>query len=198
MEKIGELQAYREKLNRINSKSAIDHLSKMKEKGELYKTPDGKYSKVPFSVRRFKNKFAVKEVTKEKVIKEVKPVVEEIKQPEEPLISSIFASILSEPQDQALTDETFSRFEKLSDNLQRVIFTVYGVNEVNDKITDNLIKLITSKKSPLDDQEDIDAELLFTAITYGKSISDIEKQRLMDCIMEELQNDTDIELGRAA
>ena len=89
------------------------------------------------------------------------------------------------------------------DSLQRIMFTVYGVDEVNDIIADNLIKLITSKKSLLEVQDDkgsLDADLLYTAITYGKSISEIEQQKLKNSIDDELKalKEVDIELGRAS
>jgi uncharacterized alkaline shock family protein YloU len=115
----------------------------------------------------------------------------------------MFESILAEPQEQALTDESFAEFERLTDSLQRIMFTVYGVNEVNDKITDNLIRLITSKKSLLEGQDGkdiLDADLLYTAITYGKNISEIEQQKIRNSIDDELNasKDMDVELGRAA
>ena len=201
MEKIGHLDAYREKLNRMNSKSGLDNLKKMIEQNEQIKA-DGKYSKVPFSLRRFNSKYGEAKKTIEPSNAEPQAVTE-TKQPEVSIIPSMFESVLAEPQEQALTDESFAEFERLTDSLQRIMFTVYGVNEVNDKITDNLIRLITSKKSLLEGQDGkdiLDADLLYTAITYGKNISEIEQQKIRNSIDEELNTskDMDVELGRAA
>ena len=200
MEQIDELDAYREKLSRMNSKSAIENIKKMIEMGKPIK--DGtKYSKVPFSIRRF-NSLNANKVKPETSVEKTEVVSVE-KQPEVSVIPSMFEGILSEPQEQALTDESFEEFERLMDSLQRIMFTVYGVDEVNDIIADNLIKLITSKKSLLEVQDDkgsLDADLLYTAITYGKSISEIEQQKLKNSIDDELKalKEVDIELGRAS
>ncbi|MBR4231552.1 MAG: hypothetical protein IKR74_05335 [Bacilli bacterium] len=199
IEKIGQLDAYREKLSRMNSKSGIDNLKQMINMGKPIK--DGnKYSKVPFSLRRFNsinNKPKVETNTDEP-----QAINFEV-QPEVSVIPSVFDTILEEPQEHALTDESFEEFERLMDSLQRIMFTVYGVSEVNDKITDNLIRLITSKKSVLEGQEtkeSLDSELLYTAITHGKNISEIEQQKIRNSIDDELNaaKEIDIELGRAA
>ena len=201
MEQIGQLDAYREKLSRINSKSGINNLKVMIENGDVYKN-DGKYSKVPFSLRRFNGKYGLDKKANEPVESKIETANEE-KQPEVFVISSALESILTEPQEQALTDESFEEFERLTDSLQRVMFSVYGISEVNDKITDNLIRLVTSKKSLLESQEDkdvLDAELLYTAITYGKTIPEIEQQKIRNSIDDELKSskELDVELGRAA
>ena len=207
MESIEELDAYREKLYRLNSKSAKDNLENMKQMQEPYKV-DGKYSKVPFSLRRYNSKYGAlsndktTEVITDTIELSPAPVNEE-KEPEVELVPSVFESVLSEPQEQALTDESFEEFERLTDSLQRIMFTVYGVSEVNDKITDNLIRLITSKRSLLESQdskENLDAELLYAAITFGKNIPEMEQQKIRNSIDEELKSskEMDVELGRAA
>ena len=203
---VRELGAYKEKLIRINSKSAVGNIMAMKGMDEPYKTPDGKYSKVPFSIRRFQNKYGIvteyghdnvedvgenhTETLAENIGAEVSPV------------TNVFDMILQKPQTNALTDETFERFERLSDSLRRVMLTVYGVQEVNDSITDNLIKLVTSEDKIVAEVSgsELDAELLYAAITHGKELSPEEVERIKDSILEELQfvNNMDVELGRAA
>ena len=107
-----------------------------------------------------------------------------------------YDAILDKTQTVALTSDTLERFEKLSDSLRHILISVYNITEVNDKITENLIKLITANVSS-------DSDVLYSAITYGKSISDEESKQLKDAIEEELEYikifdlDTD-EHGRSA
>lgn len=107
-----------------------------------------------------------------------------------------YDEILSKPQTIALTDETFERYENLSDSIRRVLTTVYNIAEITDNITDNLIKLITAGVAS-------DSEVMYYAITYGKNISEEEAQHLKASIEEELEYikifDLDTEgQGRAA
>lgn len=101
--------------------------------------------------------------------------------------------ILSKPQTIGLNDDMFDRYEKLSDSISHILVSVYGVDEVNDSITDNLIKLVTNE---IED----DRVVLYLSITYGKNVSEQEQQRLKSAIEEELEytNIMDIDLGRAA
>ena len=96
------------------------------------------------------------------------------------LTSSNYAEILSEPQVAALTDETFERFESLTDSVRRVLTTVYNITEVSDAITDNLVKLIAAGVAS-------DSDVLYEAITYGKEVTEEEAQQLKDSIEEELE-----------
>lgn len=200
-----ELDAYREKLIRINSKSAFSNLMAMKGMDEPYKTPEGKYSKVPFSIRRFQGKYGFLS-KKDEVVPSEPTAIEntniinvfneqssnEVGAEVAPMRNA-FEDILSSPQEIGLNDEMFDRFERLSDSLRRIMLTVYGVEEVNDTITDNLIKLITAGA------EDDDM-VLYYAITYGKNISADETERIRDAIYDELRflSGDNVELGRAA
>ncbi len=227
-----ELDAYRERLIRMNSKSAISNLLAMKGMSEPYKTPEGKYSKVPFSIRRFTGKYGGIEMAKKNLKeisgKEKKKAKVEPPKVEEPKIETInveppkidepkaesakkvesasknskvnvFEQILQSPQVQALNDETFDRFERLTDSTRRILYSVYGVDELNDIITDNIIKLVTSDLLPTD-QDNLDASIIFAAITFGKNISEEEKVQIKKYIDEEMQfaNNMNVELGRAA
>ena len=56
-ESIGEIDALKEDITRLNSNGAIYRLEYLKQVGEPYKTPEGKYSNIPFKLRRFNNKY---------------------------------------------------------------------------------------------------------------------------------------------
>ena len=73
------------------------------------------------------------------------------------------------------------------------MLSVYGVEEVNDVITDNLIKLITNEITD-------DKMTIYYAITYGKELSKEEEEMLKTSIDNELEftSIVDINLGRAA
>lgn len=107
--------------------------------------------------------------------------------------SNPYEEILSKPQTIGLNDETFERYEKLAENIRHVLVSVYNIDEVNDTITDNLIKLITNGVEK-------DSEVIYYAITFGKMISEEEAQRLRSAIEEELEytNILDINLEVAA
>lgn len=104
-----------------------------------------------------------------------------------------YEDILSKPQTIGLNDETFDRYEKLADSIRHVLVSVYNIDEVNDTITDNLIKLITNGVEK-------DSEVIYYAITFGKIISEEEIQRLRNAIEEELEYTSilDLNIGEAA
>ena len=99
--------------------------------------------------------------------------------------------ILSKPQTIALNDDTFERYDRLSDNIRQILYKVYGIEEINDNIIDNLIKLVTNE---IPDDE----KVIYSAMTYGKTISEEEKNQLMSAIREELDytNIMNLNLGR--
>ena len=101
--------------------------------------------------------------------------------------------ILAKPQTISFNDETFDRYERLSDSIRHILMEVYGAEEVNENITDNLIKLITNEVAD-------DSLVMFKAITFNKTISEQEAARLKEAITEELEYTSilDIDLGRAA
>jgi hypothetical protein len=99
--------------------------------------------------------------------------------------------ILSNPQTIALNDDTFERYDRLSDNIRQILYKVYGIEEINDNIIDNLIKLVTNE---IPDDE----KVIFSAMTYGKTISEEEANQLISAIREELDytNIMNLNLGR--
>ena len=94
--------------------------------------------------------------------------------------------ILSKPQTIALNDETFERYDILSDITARIIFEIYHQDELSDNIADNLIKLITNDAAD-------DKTIVFKAITYGKTISQEEKDYICRALDEEFGKDEDKE-----
>ena len=66
--------------------------------------------------------------------------------------------------------------------------SVYGIEEINDTITDNLIKLVTNEVMD-------DSQVMYWAITYGKTISPEEEQRLRSAISEELEYTSILEIN---
>lgn len=219
MERIGELGAYVEDPVRINSRGAIQRIAYLRSIDEPYKTPEGKYSKLPFRKRAFEAKYGVEylniaseelqnmqpvieptvvESERHKVTQVISPlatskdgVVENVTSPNE--FVNPLEEILSKPQTIGLNDETFERYERLADGIRQVMISVYGISEVNDTIIDNLIKLVTCEV------ED-DSIVMYYSITYGKSISPEETQRLRAAIGEALEYTSilEIDLGRAA
>ena len=203
MERIGEIDALKEKPGRINSKSAVSRLEYLKSIDEPYKTPEGKYSKVPFTLREFQRKYDMTQSAQNiiNIENNVEPMLSEVVSPEvtdkvkaevyDEKIKNPFEEILSNPQTIGLNDETFDRYERLADSIKHVMVSVYDVEEVNDTITDNLIKLVTNEIMD-------DSEVMYYAITYGKNISDEEAERIKNCIHEELEYTSilDINLGR--
>ena len=107
-----------------------------------------------------------------------------------------YDEILSKPQSAALNDETFARFENLSDSVRRVLITVYNTPEISETISDNVIKLITAGIAS-------DSDVMYYAISHGKKITPEEAEQLRKAIDEELEYikifDLDTESqGRAA
>lgn len=88
--------------------------------------------------------------------------------------------LLLKPQTISFTDDTFDRYEELSENIRHILMTLYGAEEINDAITDNLIKLVTNDVPG-------DEVVILKAITYGKNISEAELQRLKNVIREEVE-----------
>lgn len=111
----------------------------------------------------------------------------------EPQFSDPIDEILSKPQTIGLNDETFERYEKLAESIRHVMVSVYGIEEINNSITDNLVKLVTNEIMD-------DSMVMFKAITYGKNITDEEVKRLRNTISEELEYTSILELdmGMAA
>ena len=68
---LGEIAALKEDLSRINVKSAIDNIIYLRNINEPYKTFDGKYSVLPFSHRKFKNKYGIVNNKEEDINEEV-------------------------------------------------------------------------------------------------------------------------------
>ena len=225
MERIGELGAYVEDPSRINSKGAALRIEYLKSIEEPYKTPEGKYSKLPFRKRAFEAKYGIEYLTRLSVEPNIEapsltepiisPVVEvpmvnekhKVKQVisashldngnkdgevEDVTVASEFKNpldeILSKPQTIGLNDETFERYEKLADGIRHVMVSVYGIEEINDTITDNLIKLVTNEVMD-------DSQVMYWAITYGKTISPEEEQRLRSAISEELEYTSILEIN---
>ncbi|MBQ6841441.1 MAG: hypothetical protein IJO63_04940 [Bacilli bacterium] len=218
MERIGELGAYVEDPVRINSKGAAQRISYLKSLDEPYKTPEGKYSKLPFRKRAFEAKYGIDYLNS--VAEVVEPVIEAVPVveapiveapverhkvtqvisfnpnkteateyvPEEPEITDPLIDILSKPQTIGLVDETFERYERLADSIRHVMVSVYGIEEINDSITDNLIKLVTNEVVG-------DDKVMYYAITYGKNITDEEERRLKETIREELEYTSILEIN---
>lgn len=219
MERIGELGAYVEDPVRINSKGAVQRIRYLRSIDEPYKTPEGKYSKIPFRKRAFEAKYGVDylsmtfsdepvlqpvvESERHKVTEVISaPVIENVvnASPEGEVANvtdeefrNPLDEILSKPQTIGLNDETFERYERLADGLRHVMVSVYGIEEINDSIIDNLIKLVTNEVMD-------DSVVMYYAITYGKTINQEEEKRLKSAIGEELEYTSilDIDLGRAA
>ena len=224
MERIGELGAYVEDPIRINSKGAAQRIEYLKRIDEPYKTPEGKYSKLPFRKRAFETKYGIEYLRENvPVIEPVQEIVPEVTVPivespkvekhkvveiinykekqiepeyvpeDEPVVVDPVVEILSKPQTIGLVDETFERYERLADSIRHVMVSVYGIEEINDSITDNLIKLVTNEVTG-------DDKVMYYAITYGKSITDEEERRLKETIREELEYTSilDINIGGMA
>lgn len=213
MEEIGELDAIKEKPVRINSKGAAERLKYLKDTDEPYKTPEGKYSNIPFSIRKFQSKYGYAEQnevvnTNENNINELIASNEEIKESTENFTQTIeesfkeevkepevrkgpFDEILAAPQRGNLNDEMFERFDRLSNGIRRVLEKLYGISEVNDNITNNLIKLVVT------DTPD-DSMVMLESVIYGKVIPEEELNKLKNGIKEELDYTSilDINLGR--
>lgn len=124
--------------------------------------------------------------------------LEETVIPEEEVVTftNPIDEILSKPQTIGLNDETFERYEKLAESIRRILVSVYGIEEINESITDNLIKLITSDVN----HEMRNNDIMYYAITWGKTITDEEIRRLNIAITEELEYTSILELdmGRVA
>jgi len=212
MKKIGELGAYIEDPVRINSKGAIQRIMYLRSLGEPYKTPEGKYAKLPFRKKDFDAKYGIEYLNGFPIAENIAPVksspvvemhkvteiihhnskdgevadvVNEVKDP--------IIEILSKPQTIGLNDETFERYERLAEGIRHVMITVYGISEVNDNIIDNLIKLVANEV------ED-DSKVIYSSITFGKAIAPEEEMRLKSAISEELEYTSilDINLGGMA
>ena len=80
----------------------------------------------------------------------------------------------------------FERYDILSDITARIIFEIYHQDELSDNIADNLIKLITNDAAD-------DKTIVFKAITYGKTISQEEKDYICRALDEEFGKDEDKE-----
>lgn len=106
-------------------------------------------------------------------------------------IADPISFILSKPQTIALNDDTFERYDRLSDNIRQILYKVYGIEEINDNIIDNLIKLVTNE---IPDDE----RVIYSSMTYGKTVSEEEANQLRNAIKEELDytNIMNLNLGR--
>ena len=106
-------------------------------------------------------------------------------------IADPISFILSKPQTIALNDDTFERYDRLSDNIRQILYKVYGIEEINDNIIDNLIKLVTNE---IPDDE----KVIYCAMTYGKTVSEEEANQLKSAIKDELDytNIMNLNLGR--
>lgn len=110
----------------------------------------------------------------------------------EPIYMDPIEEILSKPQTIGLNDETFERYEKLAESVRHILVSVYGIEEINNSITDNLVKLVTNEIAD-------DSLVLYKAITFGKNITDEEVKRLRSAISEELEytNILELDMGMA-
>lgn len=114
------------------------------------------------------------------------PVINEISQ--EPidkqerinnLDDNLIISILSKPQTIGLTDETYQRYEVLSNSINQILATLNGmINNEIDIIYDNLIKLVTSN-IPNDEL------VVYSSIIFGRNLSVDEKEIIKDVIKKE-------------
>jgi len=212
VESLGELKAFIDDPARINSPFFAKRIEYMKSVNEPYKNEEGKYSKLLSSKRLFEKKFGVinfaninevKDINTENLYVDSSAAINNNDTPNEPVQEAIvetvgenvdpLTEILSKPQTIGLNDQTFERYETLVDSLRHIMMSVYGIEEVNDSIVDNLIKLVTNEVPD-------DKTILFASITYGKSLTDEETQRLINAIQEELEYTSilDINIGRTA
>lgn len=206
MERSGDLKIYAEDPVRINYKGLPERLDYLKSHGETYKSPEGKYSKLLFQKREFEKKYGVEYLKEHEISVEPEinaPVIDEEKQKVTEIISAplkeetvapaglvanvtepddfkgLVNEILSKPQTIALNDVAFDRYLRLEESIKNVMITVYGINEVSETIINNLIKLVTAEFG--DDQK-----VIFASITYGKTLSPEEEQKILNAIDEEL------------
>ena len=166
-EKLGELDALKEDLSRLNSASATRNLAFLKQSGKPYKTPDNKYANAIFRLSKFKRDSYEK------------PNVVSIKEDNKKQENSSFEDILSKPQTIGLTSENYDRYEELYGNIKNIMLNVYGIEEVNNNIINNLIKLVTNNVPN-------NKAVIFEAVTYGKNITQEEANRLKEAINDEL------------
>ena len=117
-----------------------------------------------------------------------KPADIELEQSPLKIVENPIAEILNSPQSIGLNDETFARYEKLAGVIQNIMVKVYGINEVNDSIIDNLIKLITNEIAD-------DRTTIFYAITFGKTLSAEEEELLNASIDTELSYTNILDIG---
>lgn len=211
MEDLGELDIYREKLFRLNYKGLAERVKKAKESNIAYKA-DGKYAKFLFHIKDFNATISQKSNESQDEVEtlltdvlDVGSSVSVASTGDEAIATQYTASgavsklnspleeILQGPQTIGLNDKTFDRYEKLADGIRKVMNDVYGINEVNDTITDNLIKLVTNEIMD-------DAMVMYYSITYGKNISDEEARKLKATIKEKLEymGIMDVDLGGSA
>lgn len=103
--------------------------------------------------------------------------------------------VLSKEQRNALTDETFDKYEELSEAARTVIMEVYHIEEMPSVITDNITKLVADEVS---NNITSDEDIIYLSITFKKNISEEEEKQLRNVISENF-NKTDImniNLGR--
>lgn len=192
-ERLGELDALKEDLSRLTSKSATKNLEYLKQIGKQYKTFDGKYSNVIFRASKFKKEYGRKEVSQEPKIESVPVKEEQIPTIPMPTSNNPYDEILSKPQTIGLTNENYDRYKELADHIHNIVSNVYGLEEVNNNIINNLIKLVTNNIPD-------DREVVLHSMIYGHNVSEDEINKLKEAINDEFDytNILDLNLGGRA
>ena len=189
MEQIGEIDALKESLRRLNSKSAVKNIEYLKSIDEPYKTPEGKYSSIPFSLKKFNSKYDfIKEVTEKIPVEEIKaaekaPEIDNTKE---------YDKMINTTSTAKLSDEEYARFDKLVLMASNTLSRLYGYNDVSNVVKNNILKLVASNA------ED-DALVLFAAMTHNRKLDDESINRIKSAIIEEVRTASEeVEMGRAA
>lgn len=97
--------------------------------------------------------------------------------------------VLSKPQTTSLNDDTFEIYDYLSGIVREVILSLYNQEEIEDRIIDNLIKLITNKYALEQNGISIDEkDIVLYSMVYPKVITNqAEKERLENAINDKFQ-----------
>lgn len=214
---LGEIQAYIDNPKLINKKGFLDRIKYCQINNAQYKTPEGKYLSVVVSDMEFKKIYGnvlVKEKEPISIEETVLFPVEENLITQENISTGVLDNdltgskevtqnfnlnpieqVLTSPKEDSITDEQLVRFEELYTSLGHIMVNVFGTEEVNETIANNLRKLVSSN---IEDNR----EILYSSITFGKQVDQMQKEYLYSAIDSELalykQADSNIELGRSA
>lgn len=212
---LNEKDIYVKNPSAITSKGLIYRVKKLQELCKPYKLPNGNYMDVVYSQSAFYKKtgLSIEEKTNDIPITPVlEPVVNNSINNEMvtiPLVNTSVDNIniqmeehtvnennnelkLNDVSQKELTDEMLTKYDKLYNIIKNVLKNVYSASEVNDTITNNLLKIITNNL--IDD----DKKTVIFSIINGKQISDDEKKRIVEAINNEFEYsfNEDINLGR--